>query len=72
VSTGHEVPEGHEAVRFAPGFAKLEFTPEKEFMGLFVRTCTRMQLEGFDPQELALTINGESVVWLWSTCPNGG
>jgi hypothetical protein len=28
-------------------------------MGLFVRTCTAMQLEGFNPQELANVINGE-------------
>jgi hypothetical protein len=28
-------------------------------MGLFVRTCTAMQLEGFVPQQLANIINGE-------------
>jgi hypothetical protein len=28
-------------------------------MGLFVRTCTAMQLEGFKPQNLANVINGE-------------
>jgi hypothetical protein len=41
------------------GFAKLEFRPGEEFMGLFVRTCTTMQLEGFMPQALANVINGE-------------
>jgi hypothetical protein len=28
-------------------------------MRLFVRTCTAMQQEGFNPQDLALIINGE-------------
>jgi hypothetical protein len=41
------------------GFAKLGYLPGNEFMGLFVRTCTAMQLEGFNPQELANVINGE-------------
>jgi hypothetical protein len=41
------------------GFAKLGYPPGDKFMGLFVRTCTAMQLEGFDPQALALIINGE-------------
>jgi hypothetical protein len=42
------------------GFAKLEYRPGEEFIGLFVRTCTAMQLEGFNPQALASIINGES------------
>jgi hypothetical protein len=29
-------------------------------MGLFVRACTAMQLEGFTPQALANVINGEA------------
>jgi hypothetical protein len=41
------------------GFAKLEYRPGDEFIGLFVRTCTAMQLEGFDPQALANVMNGE-------------
>jgi hypothetical protein len=41
------------------GFAKLGYPPGKEFMGLFVRTCTAMQLEGFTPQHLANVMNGE-------------
>jgi hypothetical protein len=28
-------------------------------MGLFVRACTAMQLEGFTPQDLSNVINGE-------------
>jgi hypothetical protein len=31
-------------------------------MGLFVRTCTAMQLEGFTPQELSNVIQGESLL----------
>jgi hypothetical protein len=41
------------------GFAKLNYRPDEEFMGLFVRTCTAMQLEGFNPQELANLMNGK-------------
>jgi hypothetical protein len=32
-------------------------------MGLFVRTCTAMQLKGFDPQALANVINSEALEW---------
>jgi hypothetical protein len=32
--------------------------PGEEFMRLFVRTCTAMQLEGFKSQALANVING--------------
>jgi hypothetical protein len=50
-------------VRFLlTGFAKLEYPPGDEFMGLFVRTCTAMQLEGFDPQDLANVINGAASI----------
>jgi hypothetical protein len=41
------------------GFAKLGYTPGEEFMGLFVRSCTARQLEGFGSQNLANTISGE-------------
>jgi hypothetical protein len=41
------------------GLAKLEYRPGDEFMGLFVRACTAMQLEGFTPQDLSNVINGE-------------
>jgi hypothetical protein len=30
-------------------------------MKLFVRTCTAMQLEGFEPQHLANIVNGEAL-----------
>jgi hypothetical protein len=30
------------------------------FMELFVRTCVAMELQGFNPQNLANTINGEA------------
>jgi hypothetical protein len=43
------------------GFAKLEYWPGEEFMGLFVRRCMAMQLEGFKPQALANVINGEAL-----------
>ena len=36
----------------------MEYRPGDEFMGLIVKTCTAMQLEGFNPQELANVING--------------
>jgi hypothetical protein len=45
------------------GFAKLEYRPGDEFMKLFVKTCTAMQLEGFEPQHLANIINGEALDW---------
>jgi hypothetical protein len=32
------------------------------FMELFVRTCVAMELKGFNPQDLANTINGEAAV----------
>jgi hypothetical protein len=42
------------------GFAKLEYPPGDEFMRLFARACTAMQLEGFEPQHLANVMNGEA------------
>jgi hypothetical protein len=44
------------------GFAKFEarYKPAKEFMELFVRTCVAMKLHGFNPQDLANTVNGEA------------
>jgi hypothetical protein len=46
------------------GFAKFEarFKPAQTFMDLFVRTCVAMELQGFNPQNLANTINGEAAV----------
>jgi hypothetical protein len=46
------------------GFAKFEtrYKPAQEFIELFVRTCVAMGLKGFDPQNLANTINGEAAV----------
>jgi hypothetical protein len=41
------------------GLAKLEHQPGEEFMRLFIRTSTAMQLERFTPQELANVINGK-------------
>jgi hypothetical protein len=43
------------------GFAKFEarYKPAKEFAELFVRACVAMELKGFNPQNLANTINGE-------------
>jgi hypothetical protein len=37
----------------------MEYRPGDEFMGLFVRTCKAMQLEGFTPQGLSNVMNGE-------------
>jgi hypothetical protein len=37
-------------------------------MGLFVRTCTAMQLEGFNPQDLSNVIQGESRVEVCYVC----
>jgi hypothetical protein len=42
-----------------PALAKIGYMPGKELMGLFVRTCTAMRLEGFKPQGLANIINGK-------------
>jgi hypothetical protein len=41
-----------------PALAKIGYMPGEEFMGLFARTCTAMQLQGFTPQGLANIING--------------
>jgi hypothetical protein len=42
--------------------AKLEHDPGKAFVKLFVDACTATELKGFNPQELANTINGEAGV----------
>jgi hypothetical protein len=46
------------------GFAKFEarYKPAKQFMELFVSTCVVLELHGFNPQNLANTINGEAAV----------
>jgi hypothetical protein len=37
-------------------------------MGLFVRTCTAMQLEGFHPQGLSNVIQGETLIEVCYVC----
>jgi hypothetical protein len=49
------------------GFAKLGHQPGVRFMELLVRKCVAMELQGFNPQELANTVNGEATVT--KSCP---
>jgi hypothetical protein len=42
------------------GLAKFEHDPGEAFMRLFVDVCAATELKGFNPQELANTINGEA------------
>jgi hypothetical protein len=44
------------------GFAKLGHQPGARFMELLVRKCVAMELQGFNPQNFANTINGEAAV----------
>jgi hypothetical protein len=48
--------------------AKLEYRPRVEFMNLLVDECEARQLEGFEAQALANTINGEDLPLLRSVC----
>jgi hypothetical protein len=47
------------------GFAKLEHHPGEAFMRLFVEVCAASELKGFNPQDLANTINGEAATEHW-------
>jgi hypothetical protein len=45
---------------FKLGLAKFEHDPGEAFMRLFVDFCAAIELKGFNPQNLANTINGEA------------
>lgn len=42
------------------GFAKLKYDPGLEFMDAFEGACMALELQGFNPHELANVLNGES------------